>query len=143
MPDAASRAPPAWARRSRSAPVAPALRPLVGIYENYARATARVAETVLRKYGKGISERQYVQRRIADLMIDLFVGLCVVSRADSIIKSDPGSAQQVTDIARIFTHQARRRMVRNVRGLSHNEDDAIEGLAAAIIDQGRYPWDVL
>ena len=126
-----------------SAPLAPALRPLVGIYENYARATARVAETVLRKYGKGISERQYAQRRIADLMIDLFVGLCVVSRADSIIKSDPGSAQQVTDIARIFTHQARRRMVRNVRGVGHNEDDAIEALAGAIIDKGRYPWDVL
>jgi hypothetical protein len=76
-------------------------------------------------------------------MIDLFVGLCVISRADSIIKSDPGSAQQVTDIARIFTHQARRRMVRNVRGVGHNEDDAIEGLAGAIIDKGRYPWDVL
>ena len=82
-----------------SAPVAPALRPLVDIYENYARATARVAETVLRKYGKGISERQHAQRRIADLMIDLFVGLCVISRADSIIRSDPASAQQVTDIA--------------------------------------------
>ena len=27
-----------------STPVAPALRPLVSIYENYARATARVAE---------------------------------------------------------------------------------------------------
>ena len=46
-----------------STPLAPALRPLIGIYENYARATARVAETVLRKYGKGISERQYAQRR--------------------------------------------------------------------------------
>jgi len=126
-----------------SAPLAPALRPVIGIYENHARASARVAETVLRKYGKGISERQYAQRRIADLMIDLFVGLCVISRADSIIKSDPGSAQQVTDIARIFTHQARRRMVRNVRGVGHNEDDAIEGLAGAIIDKGRYPWDVL
>jgi len=126
-----------------SAPLAPALRPLVDIYENYARATARVAETLLRKYGKRISDQQHAQRRIADLMIDLFVGLCVISRGDSIIKSDPGSAQQVTDIARIFTHQARRRMVRNVRGLSHNEDDAIEGLAGAIIDKGRYPWDVL
>ncbi len=126
-----------------SAPVAPALRPLVGIYENYARATARVAETVLRRYGKGISEQQHAQRRIADLMIDLFIGLCVISRADSIIKSDPQSAEQVTNIARVFTHQARRRMVRNVRGLAHNEDAAIESLAGAIIEKGRYPWDVL
>ncbi len=126
-----------------STPVAPALRPLVDIYENYARATARVAEDVLRKYGRGISEQQHAQRRIADLMIDLFVGLCVVSRADSIIRSDPASATQVTDIARVFTHQARRRMVRNVRGLNHNEDQSIEALAGAILEKGRYPWDVL
>ena len=126
-----------------STPVAPALRPLVDIYENYARATARVAESVLRKYGRGISEQQHSQRRIADLMIDLFVGLCVVSRADSIIRSDPASAAQVTDIAKVFTHQARRRMVRNVRGLGHNEDQAIEALAGAILEKGGYPWDVL
>jgi len=124
-------------------PVAPALRPLVDIYESYARATARVAEVLLRKFGKGISERQHAQRRVADLMIDLFVGLCVVSRADSIIRSDPASADDVTRIAKVFTHQARRRMVRNVRGLAHNEDDAIDALAGSIIEKGRYPWDVL
>jgi alkylation response protein AidB-like acyl-CoA dehydrogenase len=126
-----------------SAPVAPALRPLVDIYQNYARATSREAERMLRKYGRGISERQHAQRRIADLMIDLFVGLCVISRADSIIKSDPASAADVTHIAKVFTHQARRRMVRNVRGLAHNEDDSIEALAGSIIEKGRYPWDVL
>jgi alkylation response protein AidB-like acyl-CoA dehydrogenase len=126
-----------------SAPVAPALRPLVDIYQNYARATSREAERMLRKYGRGISERQHAQRRIADLMIDLFVGLCVISRADSIIKSDPASAADVTHIAKVFTHQARRRMVRNVRGLAHNEDEAIEALAGSIIEKGRYPWDVL
>ena len=126
-----------------STPVAPQLRPLVGIYESYARATARVAESVLRKYGKGISEQQHAQRRVADLMIDLFVGLCVVSRADSIIRSDPASAAQVLDIAKIFTHQARRRMVRNVRGVEHNEDQSIEALAGSVIEAGRYRWDVL
>jgi len=126
-----------------STPVAPQLRPLVGIYESYARATARVAESVLRKYGKGISEQQHALRRVADLMIDLFVGLCVVSRADSIIRSDPASAAQVIDIAKIFTHQARRRMVRNVRGVEHNEDRSIEALAGSVIEAGRYRWDVL
>jgi len=126
-----------------STPVAPQLRALVDIYESYARATARVAEAVLRKYGKGISGQQHAQRRVADLMIDLFVGLCVVSRADSIIRSDPASAAQVIDIAKIFTHQARRRMVRNVRGLEHNEDQAIEALASSVIEAGRYRWDVL
>ena len=76
------------------------MRPLVDIYESYARATARVAEDVLRKYGRGISDQQHSQRRIADLMIDLFVGLCVISRADSLIRSAPASATPAPDIAR-------------------------------------------
>jgi hypothetical protein len=27
--------------------------------------------------------------------------------------------------------------------LSHNEDQSIEALAGAILEKGRYPWDVL
>lgn len=123
--------------------LAPQLAPLVRVYENYVREASRVAERVLRKHGKRIFERQLVQKRIADLLIDLFVGLCVLSRADSLIKSDPSTAAQVTDIAKIFTHQARRRMVRNIRGADHNEDRAIDALAGAIIEKGGYPWDVL
>lgn len=122
---------------------APELAPLVTVYENYVRATARVAEQVLRKHGKRIFERQMVQKRIADLLIDLFVGLCVLSRADSVVRSDPASTKQVVDIAQIFTHQARRRMVRNIRGADHNEDRSIDSLAAAILERGSYPWDVL
>ncbi|HET7203617.1 MAG TPA: acyl-CoA dehydrogenase family protein, partial [Steroidobacteraceae bacterium] len=124
-------------------PLAPELAPLVTVYENYVRASARVAEQVLRQHGKRIFERQLVQKRVADLLIDLFVGLCVLSRADSLIKSDPSSAAQVIDIARIFTHQARRRMVRNIRGAEHNEDRSIDALAGAILEKGGYPWDVL
>ncbi len=124
-------------------PLAPELRPLAAIYENYARAAARVAEASLRAYGKGISERQYVQKRIADLLIDLFVGLCVISRADSLLASRPETRAEVLQIARIFTHQARRRMVRNIRGAAHNEDDAVDALAGAVLERGHYPWDVL
>jgi alkylation response protein AidB-like acyl-CoA dehydrogenase len=124
-------------------PISAPLRPLVAVYENYARAAARVAEGALRRHGKGIFERQHLQKRIADLIIDLFVGLCVISRADSLLRSQPATAQQVIEIATIFTHQARRRMVRNVRGAAHNEDSAIESLAGAIIERGTYPWDVL
>jgi acyl-CoA dehydrogenase family protein 9 len=123
--------------------LAPELRPLAAIYENYTQAAARAAETALRKYGKGISEQQYVQRRIADLLIDLFVGLCVVSRADSLLASQPDNRTQVIDVARVFTHQARRRMVRNVRGANHNEDDAVDALAATVLGRGSYPWDVI
>jgi acyl-CoA dehydrogenase family member 9 len=124
-------------------PLSPELRPLATVYQNYARAAARVAEAALRKHGRGIFEQQHVLRRIADLLIDMFVGLCVVARAEALIASRPDTKDEVVEIARIFTHQARRRMVRNIRGAAHNEDESVEALAASLIERGGYPWDVL
>ena len=125
------------------AKLAPELQPLVAIYERYATAAARVADSVLRKHGKRIFDYQYPQKRIADLIIDLFVGLCVLSRADSLARENPATAKQVFEIATVFTRQARRRMSRNVRGLDNNEDAEIESLAGTILEAGRYPWDVI
>lgn len=124
-------------------PLAPGLQPLAKIYQNYARAAARVAEEALRKHGKAIFDQQYALKRIADLMIDLFVGLCVVSRANALIARDPAAAPELGRIARVFTHQARRRMIRNIRGAAHNEDEAIDGLAQTVIERGEYRWDVI
>ena len=73
----------------------------------------------------------------------LFVGLCVVSRASSIIARDPASAAEAIHVASIFTHQARRRMSRNIRGETHNEDDAVDALAQLVLYRGSYRWDVL
>jgi acyl-CoA dehydrogenase family protein 9 len=123
--------------------LAPPLRPLVAVFEKYSTELARVADESLRKYGKGISDQQLVQQRLADLTIDLFVGLCVLSRADAVARTDPGSAATVFEIATVFTRQARRRMNRNVRGMTGNEDDAIEAISSAIIGTGGYPWDVI
>ena len=121
----------------------PPLRALAGIYERYANELARVADEALRTLGKSVADDQHLQKRIADLMIDLFVGLCVISRADSIAKSDPASASQVFAIATTFTRQARRRMNRSIRGMTNNEDRAIDTITGAILERGAYPWDVI
>jgi alkylation response protein AidB-like acyl-CoA dehydrogenase len=121
----------------------PPLRALAGTYERYANELARVADEALRALGKAVADDQHLQKRIADLMIDLFVGLCVISRADSLAKSHPESAGEVLAIANMFTRQARRRMNRNIRGMTTNEDRPIDTIAAAIIERGAYPWDVI
>jgi acyl-CoA dehydrogenase family protein 9 len=123
--------------------LAPELQPLAKIYEKYATELARVADVALRRHGKAIADQQHLQKRIADLVIDLFVGLCVLSRADALVKSDPAQADTVIAIARTFTRQARRRMARNVRAFEHNEDAATEHIAEKIITAGHYPWDVI
>ncbi len=119
------------------------LKPLAAIHEKYATEFARVVDEALRKYGKGIADQQHVQKRVADTAIDLFVGLCVVSRADALIAADPASAATVASIATTFVHQSRRRMRRNIRGMISNDDAAMESIAAKILAQGGYGWDVI
>ena len=121
----------------------PELQPLAKIYEKYSTELARVADATLRKYGKDVADQQHVQKRIADLVIDLFVGLCVLSRAEAIARAQPATAETVYAVARSFTRQARRRMARNVRAFEHNEDPSMEHIAATVIAGGAYPWDVI
>ena len=121
----------------------PSLRKAAKTYEKYVVELSRTGDALLRRHGKNIADQQHAQKRVADIAIDLFVGLCVLSRADSLVRqSHPAAAEAVT-IAELFTRQARRRMVRNVRGLDRNEDEAIERLAGAVLERSGYPWDVI
>ena len=121
----------------------PALQKYAPIYEKYAVELSKSSDQLLRKYGKAIADQQHAQKRIADITIDLFVGLCILSRTDSLLKQGHPSAAQALDIAGLFSRQARRRMARNVRGFEHNEDAVTERLAANILERGSYAWDVI
>jgi alkylation response protein AidB-like acyl-CoA dehydrogenase len=123
-------------------PLATPLRRLAEEYEKYATELARASDEALRHRGKRVADDQALQRRIADILIDLFVGLCVISRADAIGKADPAGAERVHDIATVFTRQARQRMSRNLRRIAHNDDQAIDRIAAHALERG-YAWDVI
>jgi alkylation response protein AidB-like acyl-CoA dehydrogenase len=121
----------------------PGLRSSAAVYEKFAVELSKAADQLLRRHGAKIADQQYAQKRIADLVIDLFVGLCVLSRADALASQAHPAAAEAIDIARTFTKQARRRMLRNIRGLERNEDAATERLAAAALARGGYGWDVI
>ncbi len=122
----------------------PSLRKAAGIYEKYVVELSTASDALLRAHGKTISDQQYQQKRVADIAIDLFVGLCVLSRADSLVRAGDANAESAVAIAEIFTLQARRRMQRNVRGIGgSNEDVRLDKLAGVILDRGSYAWDVL
>jgi len=83
------------------------------------------------------------QQGIADIGIDLFVGLCVLSRAASLGKVPGEQGVRAIGIARVFAQQAKRRMASIVRRITRNEDEELNRLAGFILDKGSYPWDVL
>jgi acyl-CoA dehydrogenase family protein 9 len=119
------------------------LRAAAGIYERYTGEFAKAADFLLRKFGKSITDRQHALKRIADIAIDLFVGLCVLSRAATLGGTAGEDGRQAVAIARVFAQQAKRRMANNIRRVERNEDEEMNTLAGFIMDKGSYPWDVL
>jgi hypothetical protein len=113
------------------------------VYEKYALELSSASDFVLRKYGKAVVDRQYDLKRLADVAIDLFVGLCTLSRAATLAAEDHPQAAQAISIASLFSQQAKRRMASNVRRLTRNEDAALDALAGFTLDKGSYPWDVI
>ena len=123
-------------------PLAAPLRPHADDFEKYATELASAADAALRRLGKRVADDQALQKRIADILIDLFVGLCVISRADALGKAEPATAERVQAIAAVFTRQARQRMSRNLRRITHNDDAAVDRIAADALERG-YGWDVI
>jgi acyl-CoA dehydrogenase family member 9 len=121
----------------------PRLKPAAEIYEKYVVELSKASDMLLRMHGKKIADEQYQLKRVGEVAIDLFVGLCTLSRADALSKSDPKNGQQAVTIAATFAHQAKRRMASNVRGMARNEDADRDALAGFILENGAYPWDVI
>ena len=88
-------------------------------------------------------DRQYDLKRLADIAIDLFVGLSTLSRAATLEAGKHPQAAQAVSIAALFAQAAKRRMAGNVRRMTRNEDAALDALAGFMLERGSYPWDVL
>jgi acyl-CoA dehydrogenase family member 9 len=126
-----------------TAPLPDALREAAQVYERYTVELAKACDYLLRKHGKSIAGRQHDLKRVADIGIDLFVGLCVLSRAASLGRTPGEPGVQAIAMARLFAQQAKRRMANTVRRIARNEDEEMDRLAGFILDKGSYPWDVV
>src|SRR5580692_238101 len=123
--------------------IPPQLREATTAYEKYTVELAKASDYLLRKYGKSIADRQHELKRVADMTIDLFVGLCVLSRATALSAEQGEEGAQALAIAHTFARQAKRRLAHNVRRIERNEDQEMDLLAGFIVDRGRYPWDIV
>jgi alkylation response protein AidB-like acyl-CoA dehydrogenase len=121
-----------------------ALRAEADIFEDAARDLAAMTDRLLRKHGKNIIGKQFATSRLTNVMIDLFVLACVISRVTSEIeeKGVDAAAEEI-GIAKIFAGQVRFRARRNFRRIDDNDDELIKGLAEAAYERGGYGWDVL
>lgn len=119
------------------------LRDEAFIFDKYASELGRVTDVLLRRHGKEIVSKQFAMKRLADIVIDLFVGLSVLSRASSFTDSGDDRYKQAINIAKLFSQQAKRRMNQNFRRIMRNEDEDMKQLAQFIFSEQAFPWDVV
>ncbi|MFN8580018.1 MAG: acyl-CoA dehydrogenase family protein [Gemmatimonadaceae bacterium] len=101
---------------------------------------ARAVERMLRRHGKKIIERQFVQERLANVAMDIYVATATLSRASSAIERAGGSVEAVAaevDCAKVFVHMAYRRARRNLRALKVNQDDRLKAIAERAVEAGE------
>jgi len=122
----------------------PALKAVSAVFETGTRDLASASDRILRKHGRSIIDKQFATRRLADIMIDLFVLASVISRVDSSIRATgPEKAKKELEIATVFARQAERRIKTNVDEIDNNVDESIKLLADHAFEAEKFSWDTL
>ncbi len=122
----------------------PELRASAEVFEAATRDLATAADRILRKHGKQIVEMQFATRRLADIMIDLFVLACVLSRVDGSMKRvGVEKAATEREILEVFAGQVSRRVKSNFGKIDNNDDELIKRLADDAFEREGFGWDNL
>jgi len=108
------------------------------------RYLAQAADRILRKHGKNIIGKQFATKRLAEIMIDLFVLASTLSRVQASIEANGvEKAAKEIDILHIFTREARVRMKQNFRRIDNNDDEPLKALADDAFEAERFRWDTI
>ena len=101
---------------------------------------ATATDRILRKHGRGIIGKQFATRRLADIMIDLFVLASVLSRVATAVTEQDDASKEL-EILQVFSAQALRRIEANFDRIDDNVDEAVKSLAAHAFENEGYTWD--
>lgn len=93
-------------------------------------------EAAVIRHGKSIIDRQFLQERMANAAIDIFLSTAVLARTTWEIERLGGVEQAAAqvDCARIFVPMAYRRARRSIRGLLRNQDARMKAIAERALD---------
>ena len=95
-------------------------------------------DALLRKHGKAVIERQFLQQRLANVAIDIYLSVAVLSRTTWEIEraGGPDAAAAELDCARVFIPAAMRRARRQIRALRINQDERLKEIAERALESG-------
>jgi acyl-CoA dehydrogenase family protein 9 len=94
-------------------------------------------EDVLLKHREKVIDKQFLQERMANAAIDIFLSTAVLSRTTSELEElGAEGARAQLDCARVFVPMAYRRARRNIRGLRRNQDARLSAIAQRAVEAG-------
>jgi acyl-CoA dehydrogenase family protein 9 len=121
----------------------PVLKKEAVLFEDWVPELSKNVEKTLRKHGKNISEMQFVQRRVADVAIDLYAMVACISRATQALLDRGPEAEREARLCRAFCGRAAHRIKRNIRMFDDNDDELLKQIANDAFDATEYGLDVL
>jgi alkylation response protein AidB-like acyl-CoA dehydrogenase len=123
------------------------LRPELGKYaesfEQSTRELASAVDRILRKHGKDIIGKQFASNRLAEIMIDLFVWACIMSRVNAALESGAKDSETQLRILEVFSGRAGSRIRANFRKIDDNDDEHIKALSDHAFELGKFAWDTI
>lgn len=103
-------------------------------------------ENTIMKYGKNIIGNELPQMRIANMVIELYVQLCVLSRTTSILnRSDVSEKDKeyVTLLTELICRDSRQNFTRNYKRLSSNYDKLIPKISKHVSERDGFGFDII
>lgn len=114
------------------------------IFEEYTQELANQTQNALRKHGRELAEMQFVQKRVADMVIDLYAIAACISRTTRAIelRGEEGARREI-DLTSLYTQMAHRRLRQIASDSERNDDELRKTIAKRAYVDGAYPFDVL
>lgn len=114
------------------------------ILENYTERLSSNVDRVLRRHGRNLSEMQYTQRRVADIMIELYALSACIARTTRAIeeRGEEGARRELT-LTHIYAGIAQKRLATAANGFDENDDELRKSAASKAYADGGYPLDIL
>lgn len=103
-------------------------------------------ENVLIKYGKKIIDHELPQKRLSNMVIELYAMACVMSRTTSILEDENISDDRkdyVLKLTRYICADSRRKFISELKGMTTNFDKTIETVSDYVCKHDGYGMDII
>ena len=101
------------------------LQPAVALYARQIVQFSRACQTALFEYREGILDHEYVQARLGDVAMELFISGCVYSRLRALYTNPDGQTDNIyrdMQTGLLYMRSAHRRNAQRLAELSENDD---------------------